>query len=301
MEKDLKALSYSLSAANFCTSDFGPCQSRHRAWIVAGLHCDTEKAIEDAMAFKCCPLRMLGCLVPKELGREVPKESKSKATHRGIKWKATFEEKCKELGKARSWKMLLFFICLVWALRMFFCLGHFHLEPSWCLNAIGTPNAFRKAAIIKLRTRLRPMVPHCSERELAILAVSIRELETFGIDCFEQVMVLQVVSWPGLTRNFGQFWFKHDPPGPGTAHSRPWVGESCCHPAWGSKLWPTVLCSPQLFPLLLHHSQGEICCDWERAVSPPHRWGHGDVWKMVYCSYHLFLSFGIQKLFKTPF
>ncbi len=115
MKKDLEALNYRVSADNFCTSDFGPCQSRNRAWIVAGLHCDTEKAIEDALAFKCCPLRLMGCLVDSRIRTVVGKESKSKATDRGKKWKTTFEEKCKELGKARSWKMLLHF----WFARFF--------------------------------------------------------------------------------------------------------------------------------------------------------------------------------------
>ena len=41
-------------------------------------------------------------------------------------------------------------------------------------------------------TKLRPLVPFCSERELAILATAVRELETKGVDAMTATVVIQV-------------------------------------------------------------------------------------------------------------
>ena len=74
MRKKLVSLGYSVNAALFNTADFGPPQSRNRAWVIAGLKSyDTEMAILDAARFRCSSFPLME-IINQDLVSKNPKK-----------------------------------------------------------------------------------------------------------------------------------------------------------------------------------------------------------------------------------
>ena len=95
----LESYGYNVCAALLDTADFGPAQSRHRAWIIAGLGCDAMRAISDAASLRCQTWPLSLCLPKPVLAPEVHKGKKRKQSD-DAKWMLQFERLREEYGKA---------------------------------------------------------------------------------------------------------------------------------------------------------------------------------------------------------
>ena len=100
IRKKLQSLQYSVSAALFDTSDFGPPQSRHRAWVIASRCCLTDSAILEASYLRTESAPLSSCILDNV---PVPKPIRVQRRHQkeDPKWHKGYEESCKEFGKAR--------------------------------------------------------------------------------------------------------------------------------------------------------------------------------------------------------
>ena len=92
----MESYGYMVNAGLFNTADFGPGQSRHRAWVIAGLGCNTAEAIKDVASLRCQTWPLSTCVKPElKLGSIVEQGRKQKE---GSKWKKDFEKLCKDHG-----------------------------------------------------------------------------------------------------------------------------------------------------------------------------------------------------------
>ena len=103
MRKALEDSGYNVAAGLFNTMDFGPAQSRNRAWVIAGkAPFNAWDAIAEAASYKVQPLPLLMFITDQEVALEQCakyRATKQKA-ERGVKWKDAFKEICTRLGKA---------------------------------------------------------------------------------------------------------------------------------------------------------------------------------------------------------
>lgn len=107
---ELKKLGYDVSAGLFNTFEFGPPQTRNRAWIIAGRNMNVDAAMLEAASFKMQPLPLSDFIfdntkaarvLAAESGNESTREKKRKRDP-SAKWHSKFEESCKKLGKAHD-------------------------------------------------------------------------------------------------------------------------------------------------------------------------------------------------------
>lgn len=103
MRKALKDAGYNAAAGVFNTLDFGPAQSRNRAWIIAGkVPFMAQDAVAEAASYKVQPLPLRMFIADQEVALKQCANypvTKQKA-ETGVKWKEGFNQICKRLGKA---------------------------------------------------------------------------------------------------------------------------------------------------------------------------------------------------------
>ena len=157
MRKKLESLQYTVSAALFDTSDFGPPQSRHRAWILEASYLRTESA-----PLSSCILDKVPVPKPLRVQRKAQKEDP--------KWHKGYEECCDALGKAGG---VLFSV----------------LSPGIAVSFQAKVERIRK----KLSCRVAEV--GLSDREVAILATAICDMQARGVDPMLDSTVIQVEAW----------------------------------------------------------------------------------------------------------
>lgn len=169
MRKKLESLQYTVSAALFDTSDFGPPQSRHRAWVIASRCCLTESAILEASYLRTESAPLSSCILDKV---PVPKPLRvqRKAQKEDPKWHKGYEECCDALGKAGG---VLFSV----------------LSPGIAVSFQAKVERIRK----KLSCRVAEV--GLSDREVAILATAICDMQARGVDPMLDSTVIQVEAW----------------------------------------------------------------------------------------------------------
>ena len=74
----LESYGYMVNAALFDTAEFGPAQSRHRAWIISGLGCNTVAAIKDVASLRCETWPLSACVKPELELDSIPQEERKR-------------------------------------------------------------------------------------------------------------------------------------------------------------------------------------------------------------------------------